>query len=380
MARQSGLDSAGPIAIDDVPFNDLQRFASSNARRLAKVARRVVESGWYVLGPETEAFEEEFGTLCGVQFCIGVGNGTDALEIALRSVGCGPGDEVITCANAGMYTTSACLAIGATPVFADVDRDTLLVAPTSVASLVTGRTRAVVVTHLYGNIVDVTELRRSVPASVAIVEDGSQAHGGALRGRPVGSLGDAAAFSFYPTKNLGALGDAGAIVSNDEEVHRRAKALRQYGWESRYVAKVPGGRNSRIDELQAAILRELMPGLHARNELRRSIRADYVNALSRRLHFVDMTASGAYVVPHLCVVRSAERSRLISDLRSVGIGSAIHYPVADHEQDAMSDVAFRHDGLQETELACREVMSLPSFPEIRDDEVQRVIAAIERFT
>jgi aminotransferase EvaB len=369
-----------PTRVAEIPFNDLKRHASLVASRVAEVSRRVIESGWYSLGPETEAFEAAFAEMCGVSACVAVGNGTDALEIGLRSLACTAGDEVIVTANAGMYAATACVAIGATPVFADVDLATLLMSVPSAAALVGPKTRAVVATHLYGNVVDVAALRKALPPSVKVLEDGAQAHGAALRGQPVGSLGDAAAFSFYPTKNLGALGDAGALVCRDPEVERRARALRQYGWESRYVAGLSGGRNSRIDELQAAILCELMPDLGARNERRRAIWERYEQALAGRTPFVDMSRAGVDAAPHLCVVRAEHRDRLGADLLRAGVSTAVHYPVPDHEQPALSGVAFRHAGLPETERACREVLSLPCFPELRDDEVARVISEVHRFT
>jgi dTDP-3-amino-2,3,6-trideoxy-4-keto-D-glucose/dTDP-3-amino-3,4,6-trideoxy-alpha-D-glucose/dTDP-2,6-dideoxy-D-kanosamine transaminase len=362
-----------------VPVNDLRRFAAANAARLANVARRVIASGWYTMGPETEAFEAVFARLCAAPSCVAVANGTDALEIGLRSLGCRPGDEVIVTANAGMYATTACLAIGAVPVFADVDSETLLISTESAADLVTARTRVVVVTHLYGNVVPIPELRAALPASVMILEDGAQAHGAAFDGRPVGALGDAAAFSFYPTKNLGALGDAGAIVCRDPETERHARVLRQYGWERRYVASEAGGRNSRMDEMQAAMLCELLHDLEARNRRRAAIWSHYTAALSRRVPFVDMHRSGVVAAPHLCVMRSERREQFIGDLAAVGVGTAVHYPVPDHRQRALADAPFRHGDLRTSERACREVVSLPLFPELRDDELERVVAAVDRF-
>jgi dTDP-3-amino-2,3,6-trideoxy-4-keto-D-glucose/dTDP-3-amino-3,4,6-trideoxy-alpha-D-glucose/dTDP-2,6-dideoxy-D-kanosamine transaminase len=363
----------------DVPFNDLRRFATNHGPRLLAVSRRVIESGWYSLGPETEAFEAAFGTACGSRHCVAVGNGTDALEIALRSLGCGPGDEVIVTANAGMYATAACLSIGAVPVYAEIDPATLLVSSASAAALAGPRTRVLVATHLYGNVVDVPRLRQVLPSNVRILEDAAQAHGAKLEDHVVGSLGDAAAFSFYPTKNLGALGDAGAIVTADEDVARCARALRQYGWEARYLATVPRGRNSRIDEIQAAFLLELMPDLQHRNRRRQAIWGSYERALSGRVRFAELAREGVEPAAHLCVVRTAERDRLRDGLKSAGVGSAVHYPVPDHKQRALDHTEFRHAGLGESERACSEVVSLPCFPELEDDEVDRVIAAVDRF-
>ncbi len=301
-----------------VPFNDLQRVSTAKLDRLLDVARRVIARGYYLLGPETHGLEAEWAESCMVSHCVAVANGTDALEIALRSVGCEPADEVVVVANAGMYATVACIAIGAVPVFADVDPSSLLLSTSRVASLVTRRTCAVVATHLYGNVVDVEALRAVLPDSVAIVEDAAQAHDARLRGTPVGGLGDVAAFSFYPTKNLGALGDAGAVVTNDDDVARRARALRQYGWDARYVATVPHGRNSRIDEIQAAFLRELLPDLAARNARRCEIATRYDEAFGARLPPVRSNVDGAEPTFHLCVVRSRERERLAARARERG--------------------------------------------------------------
>jgi dTDP-4-amino-4,6-dideoxygalactose transaminase len=238
----------------------------------------------------------------------------------------------------------------------------------------------VVATHLYGNLIDIEALRGSLPPGIPIVEDAAQAHGASIDERRVGSLADIAAFSFYPTKNLGAVGDAGAVVSNLPELIVRAKALRQYGWESRYVVSHPGGMNSRIDELQAAVLREFLPCVPHWNDRRASVRTRYVEALGDRLAFVGGDDERTCSATHLCVARSSERDRLQEGLTSDRIGSQIHYPVPDHRQPALRGRRFRHGDLTETERACAEVLSLPCFPLIRDDEMDRVIASVRRRT
>lgn len=363
-----------------VPFNDLRRHWAPLAARLEDAVVRVLRSGRYLLGPETEAFEAEFASFCGVAGCAAVANGTDALEIALRAVGCAPGREVILTGNAGMYATTATLAIGADPVFAEIDRESLLLSPASAAALVTDRTAAVVATHLYGNVVDIDELRRQLPPGMPIVEDGAQAHGASINDRMVGSLGDVSAFSFYPTKNLGAVGDAGAVLSNRSDVVDRAKALRQYGWESRYTTTVPGGRNSRIDEVQAAVLREFLPCVAHWNERRSSIRARYVHELGGRLDFVDAHDEATRPATHLCVVRLPTRDRLREHLDGERIGCEVHYPIPDHRQPALASHDFRHGDMNETERACNEVLSLPCFPSMRDDEISKVVDSVRRWT
>jgi len=252
-----------------VPFNDTRREVDGEI--LAALAE-VAERGIYIEGEECSQFVTDFAAYCGVGHCIGVGNGTDALEIALRAVGCGPGDEVVTVANAGMYAASACVLTGATPVFSDVDAERLLMDPASLESALSPKTRAVVVTHLYGAMAPMRELSRiAAEAGVALVEDCAQGHGAVLDGRRAGSWGTVAAFSFYPTKNLGGLGDGGAVVTSDEALASRVDSLAHYGWTERYRAVVPRGRNSRLDEIQAAVLRRKLPKLDARNARRRHI-------------------------------------------------------------------------------------------------------------
>jgi dTDP-4-amino-4,6-dideoxygalactose transaminase len=361
-----------------VPFNDLERYATVVASRLEATASRVIRSGRYLLGPETQAFESELAAFTTVRGCVSVANGTDALEIALRSLGVDAGDEVVLAANAGGYGTTACLAIGAVPVYADVDADSLLLTAGSIAEACTTATRAVVVTHLYGHVADVDAIRAAV-GDVAIVEDVAQAHGATRGGRVAGSFGDAATYSFYPTKNLGALGDGGAVMSNRADVVERATALRQYGWESRYRVTVAGGRNSRLDEIQAGFLRDLLPDVLERNVRRGAIRERYRAALSDRVSFVD-PPPGTTSATHLCVVRVPERDTVVAALGELGVGTAVHFPIPDHRQPALADRAHRASSMVVTELACAEVLSLPCFPELRDDEIDHVIAAVEKAT
>jgi dTDP-4-amino-4,6-dideoxygalactose transaminase len=368
------------MVTETVPFNDLGRQSPALVAALEEAALRVIRSGWFLLGPETDAFESEFAAFCGAAACVSVANGTDALELALRAVGCSAGDEVVVVGNAGMYGTTAALAIGAVPVFAEIDPATLLIDPKSAASLLSDRTAAVVATHLYGSVVDVDELRACLPRAVPIVEDCAQAHGASIGGTPVGSLGDVAAFSFYPTKNLGALGDAGAVVSSDTAVVARTRALRQYGWESRYHSTIPGGRNSRMDEIQAAMLRVLLPHVTTANERRAELRTRYVDAVGDRVEFIANGAPGVVPATHLCVTRFAQRDDMRARLADEGVRAEVHYPLPDHLQPSLASKEFRHGDLHETERACDEVLSLPCFPTLRDDEVERVVDALRRCT
>ncbi len=349
-----------------VPFLDLKRQCSS---QWTAAAVRVVESGWFIDGPELAAFESAFATYCGAAQCIGVANGTDALELALRAAGVQPDDEVATVANAGMYSTTAIRAIGATPVFVDIDAHTMLMSPESLQAAVGPRTRAIVVTHLYGAPAPLEALfdaSRGLP----VIEDCAQAHG-----RAVSSRVAAACFSFYPTKNLGALGDAGAVVTSDETLAPRVRALRQYGWTSRFHSSLAGGRNSRMDELQAAVLGARLPFLDEGNQRRRDIAQRYCSAIGGRYTFRPPELSSGHLF-HLFVLRCERRDELKQRLEARGVQTQIHYPVPDHLQLSQTRLPFRAVRLAETEAAVDQVLSLPCYPQLLDEEVKYVIASL----
>jgi aminotransferase EvaB len=360
-----------------IPFNDPVRQTTRLGGAVEEAIARVIGSGWFILGPENEAFETAFAEYCGVGHCVGVANGTDALEIALRAVGCAPGDEVVTVANAGMYATAATISVGATPVFVDIDPDTLLVSPEAAIAAIGPKTRAVVVTHLYGLLADIGPIvcaARSVGA--AVIEDCAQAHGASRDGRMAGSFGDIATFSFYPTKNLGAVGDAGALVTDDEVLAARARSLRQYGWESKYHATVPGGRNSRLDEMQAAVLLAKLPHLDAWNEQRRTIVSRYREASAGTLLTMHHIPASDFVA-HLAVGTHPDRRAFCERMAAAGVATAFHFPIPDHLQPALRGVAWRSTGLTVTEKAAAAVVSLPCFPEMTEDEVAHVGRALE---
>lgn len=358
-----------------VPVADPRRGVVALRAELDAALGRVLDGGRYVLGPEHELFETELAEYLGVRHCVGVASGTDALEIALKAVGCREGDEVVTAANAGFYASAASLSAGLRVRYADIDPETLTLSPATVEKALTPETRAVVVTHLYGvmaeieAIVELCRLR-----GIAVIEDCAQAVGARRDGRLAGACGDATAFSFYPTKNLGALGDGGAIVTDDDGVAERANSLRQYGWETKYRVARPGGRNSRLDELQAAILRTRLPYLDAWNERRRSIAARYAEALPPYVGRL-VSLGGEDYVAHLAVVLAADRDAVRSRLQAAEIGTDVHYPIADHRQPvwggALEDVR-----LPVTEHAVEHVLTLPCFPELTDDEVARVCEAL----
>lgn len=358
-----------------VPFNDLRRGLLSDRELILEAVTRVVDSGWTILGTEVASFEAEFADWLGVAGAVGVANGTDAIEIALRSVGVEAGDEVITVANAGGYSSVAILAIGAIPVFVDVEPETLCIDPQAALDAVTDRTKAVVVTHLYGQAAQTNLIVQSLRSrSIPVVEDCAQAHGTMLDGHLVGSTGAVAAFSMYPTKNLAALGDAGLVASSDPATLKRSRQLRTYGWEEKYHVTIPGGRNSRLDEVQAAILRSRSSSLAARNARRRAIAAHY-RSVAASLDWVGTMNDNHSA--HLCVFRHEHRAKVMASLLDDGVRSDVHYPVPDHAQQALAGLG-PTPHLPITEDACRQVLSVPNFPELADSEVEIVAAALAR--
>ncbi len=344
-----------------------------------EAVERVINSQWFILGAEVEAFEREFAAYCGVSTCVSVANGTDALELALRACGVGAGDRVALVANAGYYGSIATKLVGAVPLYVDIDEATMTMEAAQLARALESRPKAVIVTHLYGRLANIEELcALAERAGVPLIEDCAQAHGAMRSGRKAGSFGTLGCFSFYPTKNLGALGDGGAVVTNDEVLAARLRQLRQYGWKSKYHVDLPGGRNSRLDEMQAAILRARLVWLDEWNASRREIARRYSAAFSALPLAVPAPVDEAYVA-HLYVVRSGEREALRAHLAARGVATDIHYPVADHRQTvAMSGVSVG-GGLPVTEQACRGVLSLPCFPGLSAAEVDEVIASVASY-
>ena len=354
-----------------IPLNDLQRQTQALRIELSESLDRVLDSGRFVMADEVSSFEREFANYLELPSAIAVANGTDALEIALRAVGCEPGDEVITVANAGMYATTAAMQVGCVPVFAEIEPHNLQISSDSVAKLIGPRTKVIVVTHLFGAMADIeaicelTQLR-----GLAVIEDCSQAHGAANSHAKAGGFGDIGTFSFYPSKNLGAIGDAGALVCRDESIARRIRELSQYGWSDRFHSQIPYGRNSRLDELQAAILRTKLSYLDQWNACRRDIVEQYAQAASNQWT-LPYTCNSSFVA-HLCVAQHDDRATAIDKLASAGIDTAIHYPVPDHRQRSLHGQLWRADELDVTEHAQERILSLPCFPELTAAEVARV--------
>jgi dTDP-4-amino-4,6-dideoxygalactose transaminase len=359
-----------------VPFLDLARLAARERDEMRAAFARVHDSGWYVLGPEVEAFEAAFAAFVGAPFAVGCASGTDAITLALRSLGVGAGDEVLTVSMTCAPTATGIVNAGARPVFVDVDPASLTMDPDRLAAAVTPRTKAVVPVHLYGRpaaMEPIAAIARS--RGLLVVEDCAQAHGARLAGRSVGSFGDAAAWSFYPTKNLGALGDAGLVTAQDPAVAERLKRLRMYGYETRNDA-AEAGFNSRLDELQAALLRSRLSRLREGNARRAILAARYDAALAGLpgLSLPPRPAPSAEPCHHLYVIRTARREALRERLRARGIGTDVHYPSAVHQQPAFA--AFPRGELPATERAVAEVLSLPLHPELSDAEAASVAAAL----
>jgi len=352
-------------------------FSSSIANRgvdLTGALQRVIERNWYVLGTEVAAFEAEFAAYQDARSCISLANGTDALEIALRTLEIGPGKRVALVANAGFYGSTAVHAVGAHPCYVDVDAATLTMAPAALQTVLATGIDAVIVTHLYGQLADMEQIAAmAAAAKVPLVEDCAQAHGATRHGVRAGGFGVIACFSFYPTKNLGAIGDGGAITTSSAEFDARARRLRQYGWSRKYHVTEAGGRNSRLDELQAAVLREKLPMLDAWNAQRRAIAARYCAAFAGLP--VQLPASiGEDFVAHLYVMRVPERAAFIASMTAAGIATDIHYPVPDHLQAAYALAS--NAPLPVTEAASGAVVTLPCFPGLDDESIERVIAAV----
>ena len=342
--------------------------------------QRVMTSGVYIMGPELVAFEKEFADWLGVKEVVGVANGTDALELALRAIGIGPGDKVLTVANTVTATVSAIGATGATAEFVDIDPATMLIDLGAVETLLkTPRDptiKAIIPVHLYGQAVDMPRVMAIAERyHLQVIEDCAQAHGSLVGGKKAGALGHLAAFSFYPTKNLGALGDAGAVAGRDPLLLAQVRLLRQYGWRKRYVSDLPG-RNSRLDELQAAILRVRLTRLDTENAHRAELARHYLTALANLPLQLPLVATGRTHTWHQFVVRTPRREELKAQLESKNIFCGILYPVPVHRQPAYHNAALH---LPQTEQACAEVLSLPLHPGLTMADVLRVSDAVREF-
>ncbi|MDZ8257302.1 DegT/DnrJ/EryC1/StrS family aminotransferase [Nostoc sp. ChiQUE01b] len=356
-----------------ISFLDLKASCLEIRQELDEAYRKFLESGWYILGQELEAFEAEFASYCNVQHCIGVGNGLDALYLILKAMDIGLGDEVIVPANTYIATWLAISHAGATPVPVEPNEKTYNIEPKNIETAITSKTKAILAVHLYGQPADMDSINEiATRYELKVIEDAAQAHGALYKGRKVGSLGDAAGFSFYPTKNLGALGDGGAVTTNDGELADKINLLRNYGSRVKYLNEIKGF-NSRLDELQAAFLRVKLTRLDEWNARRAWVANQYLEKLSSvtdlTLPFVPAWAEPVW---HLFVVRHSKRSDFQKQLKDSGIGTLIHYPVPPHLCDAY--IEEQHLGsFPITEQMAKNVLSLPISPHMTSEEVMRVI-------
>jgi len=360
-----------------IPFFDPRPTYRELRAEIDAAIARVLASGRLILGPEVEAFEREFAAHLGLAGAVGVNSGTDAIKLALRALGVGAGDEVLTVANAGVPAVAALREAGADPRFVDVRPDTLLIDPGLLEAARTPRVRAVLVTHLYGRPVPMEPVLEFARAHrLRVVEDCAQSHGTTWRGRPAGVFGDVGCFSFYPTKNLGAFGDAGLCATDDPDLGSRIRALRMYGFEGAERHARVEGVNSRLDELQAAVLRAKLPHLGRAVDERRRLAALYLSALGDGPWRLPCEVEGHGW--HLFVIRHRARDRAVAALRDAGIGFGLHYPEPVHRMDAYRGLGYAAGSLPESERAADEVLSLPLYPGLGDEqagEVARVLRA-----
>lgn len=363
-----------------IPFNDLEAGYVELGDELDAAYRRVMESGHYVLGPEVESFEAEFAAYCGVKHCVGVGNGLEAITLILRAYGIGPGDSVIVPANTYIATWLAVTHTGAEPIPVEPDEASYNIDPRRVESSIKPSTRAIIAVHLYGQPADMDALAQIARKhKLLLVEDVAQAHGAKYKGRRAGSLGDAAAFSFYPTKNLGAIGDAGAVTTNDPALADRVRVLRNYGSRERYLNELPGF-NSRLDELQAALLRVKLSRLDQWNSRRREIAQHYARRLAAvRQVALPHVASMSESVWHLFVVRSRSRDALQRHLQAKGIGTLIHYPIPPHRSGAYAKLAIPQNLFPITDALAGELLSLPIWAQMDVKNVETVAQTVADF-
>jgi dTDP-4-amino-4,6-dideoxygalactose transaminase len=359
-----------------IPFTDVAAITREVRAEIDAALAQVLDSGRFIGGAAVERFEQEWAAYCGTTYAVGVANGTDALHLALRAMGIGPGDEVVVPTNTFVATAEAVVLAGATPRFADVSPDTLLLTPATLEAALTLRTRAVIVVHLYGQTPDMNGIARVAASSgLAVLEDAAQAHGGTWRGRAAGSLGDVGCFSFYPGKNLGACGDAGAVVTDDADLARLVRSMRDHGRSAgTHHDHELLGTNSRMDALQAAVLSAKLPRLAAWVAARRTLAACYRDLLGASpVRLVDETPEAGHAY-HLMVARVPDRERVRRRLSQVGIETGLHYPVPCHLLPPYRRYA--HESLPVAERAAGEIVSLPLYPHMTDEQVARVCAEL----
>jgi dTDP-4-amino-4,6-dideoxygalactose transaminase len=360
-----------------IPFNTLRPQHQDLREELLAAVAEVIDSGWFILGEQVQAFEREFADYCGVAHAVGVGSGTEALHLGLLACDVGPGDEVITVAFTAVATVTAIAQTGATPILVDIDPQTYTIDPNQIEARITPRTKVIIPVDLYGHPADLGPIREiAARHGIRVLEDAAQAQGARYRGSRVGALADLTAFSFYPTKNLGACGDAGLLTTDDPALAERLRLLRDYGQRTRYVHE-SFGVNSRLDELQAALLRVKLPRLDGWNGARRARACRYNELLTGVV--TPQAAPWAEPVWHLYVVRSPERDALQRALAEHGIGTLIHYPIPVHLQESYRGLGITPGSLPYTEAFARQILSLPLFPELSLEAIGTVAERINAF-
>lgn len=363
-----------------IPFLELKAMNARCREELVEAATRVIDSGWYVLGDEVTHFENEFSSYCGAEHCVGVANGLDALHLILRAYNISEGDEVIVPSNTYIATWLAASYAGATPIPVEPDEATYNIDPARIEEAITSRTKAIIAVHLYGQPADMDSINEIAQKhGLKVIEDAAQAHGARYKGKRVGTLGDAAGFSFYPGKNLGAMGDGGAVTTNDAELAEKIRILGNYGSQIKYH-NVVKGFNSRLDELQAAFLRVKLKRLDAWNEHRKQLAMIYNKQLSEIAGLtVPLVPTWADPVWHVFVVRLQNRDALQEHLNQQEIGTVIHYPIPPHLQPAYEELGLKEGRLPIAENIHKQVLSLPIGPMMEDDQVSHVTAVVKKF-
>lgn len=362
----------------NVPFGNMQVHYQAYKEQIDAAVARVLASGYYILGPELEKFEAEFAQFLGVKYVVGCASGTEAIYLALAAEDVGPGDEVLVVAHTAVPTISAISMTGATPVFVDIKASTYVMRETELEAKITPRTKMIIPVHLYGHMAEMEAIMKiATKHKIKVMEDVAQATGATYKGAIAGSIGDYGAFSFYPSKNLGAFGDGGAVSTNDEEKYKKLKMLRNYGQSKRYYHDTLG-INSRLDEIQCAILSAQLPYVHEWNDKRSAIAAKYTEGL-KDLVVTPVEVAGFKHVYHLYVIQTAYRDELQAYLLERGVQCLIHYPIPAHLQQAYQFLGYKPGSLPTTEHIVNRILSLPMFPEMTDDQVEQVIDGIKSF-
>ena len=352
---------------------------NSYKNKIEKSISRVLNSKKYILGEEVLNLEKEFSSYIGTKFAMGVANGTDALELALKALDIGAGDEVITVAHTAVATVSAIKSVGATPVIVDINLDTFTIKCDQIQKYINKKTKAVIPVHIYGQAVEIDKIKKICKKNnIFLIEDVSQAHGAKFKDKKLGSFGDIACFSCYPTKNLGAIGDAGLITTNSKKYYTKIKMLREYGWTNRYISSIDG-RNSRLDEIQASILRVKLKYLDKDNLKRRKIAQFYNEYLDKNKYLLPIVPKSNYHVFHLYVIKANNRDKLLKYLHSNNIFAGIHYPKPIHLQKAYYKKIKTSSNMKNTESICKEIISLPIYPELTILEQKKIVFYLNKF-